>query len=532
MRLNDEGRRCKMDTGLDYVFAGFPLSSDHWSKLTDFLSQPTSDYIEKKVDWKIYDAMKSLLNRNSSGNKELLEIMEQAAKDERITKRFNFPMKQYENVAPFLDSERPPFLWNSKYKEAREFVRVEVLPKMDVTLNTLDINKGEDVQRAFSNLNASAGAVCPRAKKKDVLDKIVEVAKFMMEFPEHGNLPALTFKRSQISGFIKHGKLAPELIKYKYRLVWCVDAATVLVEALYARPLMDEVLPRMINYAGGKSDAIIGKNLLAWWKQTHSWICFDYSQYDSTVPSWLIRDMFSLVKPYFKREDWSTLEWVCDKFINTKLIMPDGVLVEKHKGIPSGSYFTQLIGTLCNIQVMLTAFIARYGLNETKRKLISYSGNVMLMAMGDDNVVFCRGDIDTKWIVSYIRKNFGLVINRDKCDEGGNGDYPVFLKRQWRERGAWRDIKELLVQMTHSESHRRYDNYTPWHIIYGYYLTYPLAFEDVIDIEEVIRNMGESDVGIKGLLDVRLSDLPGSLRYLAISSPARWRRMVKAAVKE
>ena len=515
------------------VFTGFPLPSDHQSKMADFLSKPTEATQKKYTDWEIYHALKDLLSQfNTQFNLDVLSLMKEASEDERITKRFDFPMKQYDNIQSFLTPERRPFCWNVNYKLARQVLREKVLPDSGVTLETLDINNPEDVKRAFSNLKASCGAVSPGTQKKDAIEAIVRVAKFMLEYPERGDLPALTFKRSQISGFIKHGKLAPELIKYKYRLVWCVNAATVLIEALYARPLMDEVMRHCVNYAGGKNDVEIGDNLLAWWNQTHSWICFDYTQYDSTVPSWLIRDMFGLIKPYFKRETWDTLDWVVDKFINTRIIMPDGKMLQKHKGIPSGSYFTQIIGTLCNIQTMLTAFIARYGYEEAMRKLTSHSGLLMLMAMGDDNVVFSRGTIDVDWIVSYIYRNFGLEINKDKCDKGGTGDYPVFLKREWREKGAWRDIKELVVQMTHPESYRTYKNYTPWHIIYGYYLTYPLAFEGVIDIREVILRMGNSKVGVKGLLDIRLSDLPGSLRYLAISNPGRWRRLVKAAERE
>lgn len=510
------------------IFLGLPVSTEHYKQLMDFVSKPTDATEEKYVDGKIYKALKLLLNEAPYDNKELVRLIRMAKEDNNITKKFNMPKKQYENIKPFLAQERRDMRWNRNYRSARSILRGSVLKELKRKLTILDVNKEEDVLRAFSNLSASCGAVSPGNKKKDKLDLIVEVAKYLLEHPEHEGIPALTFKRSQISNFIKNGKLDSSEIKKKYRLVWCIDAATVLVEALYARPLMDVVLPSIINYAGGKSDTDIGETLIAWWSQTQNWICFDYSQYDSTVPSWLIQDMFDLLKCYFDRKDWDTLDWVCDKFINTKIIMPEGEVLQKHHGIPSGSYFTQIIGTLCNLQVMLTAFVAIYGREETLRKLTAGSGYLMLMAMGDDNVVFCKGDIDDEALASYIFKNFGLVINLSKCDKGDYTEHPVFLKRTWTERGAWRDIKELLVQMIHPEFWRTYENYSPYHIIYGYYLCYPLAFEGVIDIHEVIWQM-HLNGGVELLEGIRRVDLPGSLRYLAISNPRRWREKVKAA---
>ena len=510
------------------TFLGLPVSTAHYDELMDFLRKPTTATEEKYVDGKIYKALKQLLEEAPYDNKELINLLEEAKDDERITKKFNSPMKQYENIKPFLAQEKRDMRWNRNYRTSRDILRVSILKNMSRKLTILDVNNEEDVLRAFSNLNASCGAVAPGKKKKDKLDLIVEVAKYLLEHPEHEGIPALTFKRSQISNFIIDGKLDSSNIKKKYRLVWCVDAATVLVEALYARPLMDVILPSIINYAGGKSDDSIGEILLSWWSQCNNWICFDYSAYDSTVPSWLIQDMFDMLKCYFTRESWETLDWVADKFINTRIIMPEGEIYQKHHGIPSGSYFTQIIGTLCNLQVMLTAFVAIYGETEAKRKLTARSGHLMLMAMGDDNVVFCRGEIDVDSISSYIHKNFGLNINPAKCDKGGSSDYPVFLKRQWTPRGANRDIKELLVQMIHPEFWRTYDNYSPYHIIYGYYLCYPLAFERVIDVHKIIIKMHEQG-GVDKLLGIRRVDLPGSLRYLAISDPRRWREKVKAA---
>jgi hypothetical protein len=43
-------------------------------------------------------------------------------------------------------------------------------------------------------------------------------------------------------------------------------------------------------------------------------------------------------------------EWIVDSFINTKIMLPDSRLFMKNHGIPSGSLFTSIIGTIINIR--------------------------------------------------------------------------------------------------------------------------------------------------------------------------------------
>lgn len=42
------------------------------------------------------------------------------------------------------------------------------------------------------------------------------------------------------------------------------------------------------------------------------------------------------------------MKWIKWNFINTKIMLPDGRMVRKTHGIPSGSYFTSLVGSLAN----------------------------------------------------------------------------------------------------------------------------------------------------------------------------------------
>lgn len=47
-------------------------------------------------------------------------------------------------------------------------------------------------------------------------------------------------------------------------------------------------------------------------------------------------------------------DWIEDYFINTRIMLPDGTVFRKKHGLPSGSYLTQLIGSICNMLAVKT----------------------------------------------------------------------------------------------------------------------------------------------------------------------------------
>lgn len=96
---------------------------------------------------------------------------------------------------------------------------------------------------------------------------------------------------------------------------------------------------------------------------------FDFSNFDKTVTKQLIEIAFSILlcnidmSHYQDREiprvDRLMKPWnyIKEYFINTSLLLSNGEVWQKSGCIPSGSYFTQLIGSIVNWIIINYAFV-------------------------------------------------------------------------------------------------------------------------------------------------------------------------------
>jgi hypothetical protein len=458
-------------------------------------------------------------------NKKMYLLIERACKDPRFSKSVYHRDKVFLALDSFMGNQNPSFLWNDCCKMAISLVR-DLLKKAGQgveRLEAMDLNSPTIVEDAFSNLDASMGFLFPGRHKIDDPELIVMAAKALVnELPDETYM-ALAMYRVQLGNVCDGEELTPEEVRVKERLIWCIDAATVLVEALYARPFTDRIMVNLVQYAGGKDPAKIN-DYMQTWRRNGYWLCIDYSKYDSTIPSWLIAVCFDLVKEWFGEEHHNVINWLCKQFTFTKIWTPNGVKKKNH-GIPSGSYFTQIVGSLANLVMVHTYFYSLCGKDKEKHvKLTTYHGETSCMVMGDDNIMFTSMKVDIKHLSTYLKKNFGVDVSTDKekIAEGGTFDCPHFLKREWRIGGAWRNPLELFVNMVRNERMRTYDCYSPYHIIYGYMVTYPESFKNFFSKLDVVEGMGGYDE-LQKLEKMRLTDMPGSLKVLVMTIPNYWK---------
>jgi hypothetical protein len=151
---------------------------------------------------------------------------------------------------------------------------------------------------------------------------------------------------------------------------------------------------------------------------THSVAHLDFTSFDSTVCSRLIRDAFRIIGSLFELDviQYNMLRDLEEYFIHTPLVYYNTV-VTKHRGIPSGSAFTQLIGSICNmIACHYCSFKggSTYCIQETSKWL------------GDDSLLFFDDGMAVEEFkdsfLAYF-KDLGLSVSHDKTGYVVNNEF-------------------------------------------------------------------------------------------------------------
>lgn len=252
-------------------------------------------------------------------------------------------------------------------------------------------------------------------------------------------------------------------------------------------------------------------------KDKFFWLSLDFSKFDQTVPDWLIHQCFNIIRKFFEKKYYNELDWIEYEFINTTIAIPGHGILQKHKGIPSGSNFTQIVGSMANF-IMVTSYIAstckERSFSERVRyveRVLSGGSGLTIYAMGDDNLMFLDLKLTLEDLAAYVHRVFGVNVHPEKCDQGTKYEPPHFLKREWRGDCEYMDPAYIIINVGHPERRRTYEGYSAWHIMYGLFLTYTGSFKGFITEKELLQLM-EASGGVKALKCIPRSDLPGVFR--------------------
>jgi hypothetical protein len=271
----------------------------------------------------------------------------------------------------------------------------------------------------FMRRDTSAGATFMGKKKGEVMEDIYHEARWLghrmkqsgrgrfnptkMRFP-----PCLAGQRGGMST-----SDAP-----KTRLVWVYPAEVLAVEGFYAptmyRKFMDNPQTPMLN---GKSAPRLYTEWCCGLREGEKLYGFDFSGFDQTVPSWLIRVAFDILRQNIDFENyrgervgkkdaqkwrnvWDAMVWY---FINTPILMPDGRMFRKYRGVPSGSWWTQMIDSVVNY--VLVKYITNCQQAEIRA----------LRVLGDDSAFRTCADLDLGQAERDVSTT-GMVLHPEKCD--------------------------------------------------------------------------------------------------------------------
>jgi len=242
---------------------------------------------------------------------------------------------------------------------------------------------------------------------RDDIDAVNKVRKFW-HFVKHGSPVSppdcCAFVRSHV---VPYGES-------KVRAVWGYPATLTFGEAVFAKPLIEAYMQlRTSPIAYGYETAKRGTAKL--FREISSYSSFaaiDFKKFDKTVPAWLINIAFDILARnidfvYYRDRGIARFDdmirmyrYIQRYFIYTPIRLCNGERYRKFCGIASGSFFTQLIGSIVNF-IVITWCCKKYNIS------------TFIRVLGDDSILAANCDLSVvdfnKWI-----EMLGMRVNKEK----------------------------------------------------------------------------------------------------------------------
>nr|QXV86516.1 RNA-dependent RNA polymerase [Partitiviridae sp.] len=246
-------------------------------------------------------------------------------------------------------------------------------------------------------------------------------------------------------------KTAVHPTEEKLRLIWVYPAHMTFAEGMFAMPLIHAFQQRGIRQNYGISIQYRIGHMRYMQQQKpkgYTWFACDWKAFDQGPPPWLIRDAFDILR---KLLDFSAYQFrgtptdkeslprlwnaIINYFINTPIKDTDGKIRVKSGGIPSGSYFTNLIDSIINAIVLIFLF--------EKFAVIYYDG--AFWVYGDDGIIAVKGTFDLKEMAAMAKEVFGMELNMEKTEIT---EFPKFLGFKFTTTGTpSADYERLMAQL-------------------------------------------------------------------------------------
>lgn len=239
----------------------------------------------------------------------------------------------------------------------------------------------------------------------------------------------------------------------KTRLIWMAPLPTTIVGGMFSKPIAKQ-LERKRPFAWGLhgvEKAALVSALQSRFRYVYS---IDFSRFDASVPAVMIADAFKIVRPLLDltEDEQSVWEKYVNDFIHSRLITETGEIFQKHKGIPSGSAFTSIIGSVVNLLVLNYAWTRVTGHALKKDRVL---------VLGDDAIVASK----TKPPLADLARacsELGFTLSVEKsqiADSDRESADPYtnrvnFLGHYWVHGYPRRPIHEILLRMKYPERHK------------------------------------------------------------------------------
>jgi len=334
----------------------------------------------------------------------------------------------------------------------------------------------------------------------DVLDRASDLARKISE-GHRGFDPYVAGRR------VQRGSAGP-----KTRLVWMASLPTTIVGTRFSKPVFAGLVRRRPFSFGLRQveKAALVEEFKSRFKFVYS---IDFSGFDSSLPARMIDDAFGIAKSHLDMDDADLDLWDRYKsdFIHSRLITPSGDIYQVHKGIPSGSAFTTIIGSLCNLIALNYILIRVMGRTV---------GADRVQIQGDDAIIGLNTFVPLSEM-GAVAAELGLTLSVEKSlvtGELGESNPPVhYLGYSWKNGQPHKDMHDVIASLVFPERHERrpdgisllrlfssmqnsVENYEAFRRVYSNPSIMQAFFECADDMSDLDG------------ITLSVSDLPGSLR--------------------
>lgn len=303
--------------------------------------------------------------------------------------------------------------------------------------------------------DTSAGVTFPGCKKGDVLEEIYHEARWLGHRMKGDGRHRLDPRKVRFPPCLagQRGGMS-DIENPKTRLVWVYPAEMLCVEGFYAPRMyhdyMEDPLSPMLN---GKSAQRLYTEWCVGIREGEVLYGLDFSAFDTKVPAWLIHVAFDILKQNIDFETWSgkpvskrdRQKWsnvwngMVHYFINTPILMPDGRMFRKYRGVPSGSWWTQMVDSVVNY--ILVDYL-------TECQGIEARG---LRVLGDDSAFRSTPDFSIDK-ASEDAACINMVLHPEKCERTEDPSKFKLLGTTYTNSRPHRDTNEWFKLLLYPES--------------------------------------------------------------------------------
>lgn len=236
----------------------------------------------------------------------------------------------------------------------------------------------------------------------------------------------------------------------KVRAVWGYPATATFGEAIFALPLIDAYQQANTPFAYGFETGCGGNKRIYRTFKGKFFSGVDFSMFDKMLPKWLIDiafDILALNIDFSNYKDYGVARfdsmvrvfyYLRDYCVNTKIRLCNGERYEKRVGLASGSYFTQLVGGICNYLLL---------------KYASIKNNVQIVdvrVLGDDSIIGTNKHLSIHDIAQVLEP-LGMEVNTEKSSASNYISTIKFLGYQINDGKPSRDRDRAIAGLVYPE---------------------------------------------------------------------------------